>query len=289
MKKRIAHFIETDVPGGAETMLLTLCERTRSDSVEPVVIHFNHPFFLEECSKRGLEQIVISNNKLFKKTALLPFFAIQFASILVKNRIDVVHSHLFGPIVGASLGAFIARKKHLGTLHDTYMIEEKPKRIKLLELASRLGTKLICVSQTMERFYRSEGSFQVNAITTIYNSVPKPTLSQNAQHVDPNQKDAPFIFFTSGRLVKLKRIQDLISAGAELKKQSTNFKILIAGSGPEENYLNQLVEDGHLEDVITFLGYRTDINELLSCSDVYVQCSETEGLSMSILEAMSLG
>lgn len=288
---KVAHFIETDIPGGAEKILFDLCKNMKNHNLLPIVIHFGSQYFIDQCEKNNIQQIVISN-RFFKNILLLPFFAIELAFILRKNKIDILHSHLFGPITGAAFGAFLSNTKHIGTLHDTYMIEEKPMRIYLLRLSVLFKTKLVCVSKDMQRFYLDKG-IPSKATKVIYNSVKEPSISSHTHNMELLESlditiglDTP-IFFTAGRLIQLKRIEHLIIAAKKTISSGVNIVLLIAGEGPEYYKLKNLIDENCLGDYVKLLGHRTDIADLMRLSTAYVQCSETEGLSMSILEAMA--
>ena len=67
-----------------------------------------------------------------------------------------------------------------------------------------------------------------------------------------------------------------------------NCYLLVVGDGPEREIYEALVPPDFLERVI-FLGQRTDVSELLCSTDVFIQYSTSEGLSLSILEAMAHG
>lgn len=62
---------------------------------------------------------------------------------------------------------------------------------------------------------------------------------------------------------------------------------IICGVGSEENTLRELCK--YFSDRVHFLGYRTDVKELLSASDIFVMPSLCEGLSRSLMEAMASG
>jgi glycosyltransferase involved in cell wall biosynthesis len=53
--------------------------------------------------------------------------------------------------------------------------------------------------------------------------------------------------------------------------------------------LRQLVREHHLEDHVDFLGVRNDLPTLMRAADLFVLCSETEGLPNVVLEAMGVG
>ena len=66
--------------------------------------------------------------------------------------------------------------------------------------------------------------------------------------------------------------------------------VLVAGDGPERDALEQQAKALSLDDrAVRFLGARTDVDDLLCAADFFVLPSDTEGLPLSVLEAMSHG
>lgn len=288
---RVAHFIETDVAGGAEQLVIDIC-KTMSDGVfSPVILHFDHPFFKSQCDRYGIEHHTVWDRRNFKSSLKLPLFALSFSKQLQTLGINCLHSHLYGPITGAALAAKMAGIKHIGTLHDVYMIEEKHSRIHFLEMASLLGTKLITVSNTMKQFYQQEGRFKVGAIQSIYNGVETPEKpSKEEKKTLRNQLGVPedsMLIVNTGRLVRLKR-HDLMLDAVSIATKNAECTVLIVGEGPEKEKIQNQVEQLGLRNIV-MTGHRKDVDKLLQISDCYIQCSETEGLSMSILEAMAAG
>lgn len=98
-----------------------------------------------------------------------------------------------------------------------------------------------------------------------------------------------FWFGTAGRLVPVKNHEGLIHAFNRVARQMANCHLLIAGSGPLEKYLKGLVDELGLASKVHFLGYRTDIPEVLKTLDAFVLPSRREGLPMALLEAMASG
>lgn len=278
----VAHFIETEVPGGAERMLLTLAEDSLKRGHKVTLYHFGLEFFSDQCRLLGIQEKVLDNH-LFKKTYLLPLFSIQLALQLKMDHVNVLHTHLFGPVTGSAFGAFLARVRHVGTLHDTYMVEEKPSRSSLLKLASKFQTHLVCVSDAMKSYYRDVCSLPSNAITTIYNAV------QMASSPEKEPSAGELTLLVAGRLIPLKRVGDVIQAMAQLVKSNPAVRLIVAGDGPSMEDLKELSSELALGDHISFLGFQEDMIPLYQKADVFVQCSETEGLSMSILEAAMQG
>jgi glycosyltransferase involved in cell wall biosynthesis len=86
-----------------------------------------------------------------------------------------------------------------------------------------------------------------------------------------------------GRLHRNKGFDVLIAAVARLP----GVHAVIAGAGPEEENLKDLVERAGLADRIHFLGWREDVTSLLAACDVFVCSSRSEPLGNMVLDAFS--
>ena len=91
------------------------------------------------------------------------------------------------------------------------------------------------------------------------------------------------------RLDALKGINDLVRGVAECKTMRVGFDLSLVGDGPCRGELEGLVRSLDLSDEISFLGWREDVPALLMHADMYVLASYTEGMPLSILEAMAAG
>lgn len=94
---------------------------------------------------------------------------------------------------------------------------------------------------------------------------------------------------TISRLDYGKRNDDIIKAFSKIKKN--DWKLYIIGDGKEFNNLNKLINDLNMNDRIILTGYKNkeEIEEYMLKSSLFLMASETEGLPMVLLEAMSYG
>jgi glycosyltransferase involved in cell wall biosynthesis len=102
-------------------------------------------------------------------------------------------------------------------------------------------------------------------------------------------KEGEKVLITTSRLVKKNAVGDIIRAMPEL--QITNYKLLILGTGPNEDKLKNLTEELKVEDKVLFLGEidNKEIPKYLKISDIFIRPSLSEGLGNSFLEAMAAG
>lgn len=287
---RIAQFIDTFSRGGAETVAVELCRTLAAAGHEPVLLHFGSAHLDACCRRHGIAQRVVPAHSLYKSTRTLPGFAREFSRLLRAEGIAVLHSHLFGPVTAGALAARLAGIRNVGTLHDVYSITDKPRRIRLLQLAALLGSQLVTVSRDMERIYRATGYFPRRRLTTVYNGVADAapdSATVAALRAELGLPQEARVILCVGRLVSLKRHEILIRALGELPELP--LYLLCAGEGPRLNALRQLAADQGIADRVRFLGDRDDVPALLRLADVFALASATEGLSCSILEAMAAG
>lgn len=103
----------------------------------------------------------------------------------------------------------------------------------------------------------------------------------------------PLKVVMAGRMVSGKRFDDLIEAMALLNDQDPGirYNLTLLGDGPRRIQLETLSSRLGLDDKVSFLGHisHTGVLGILGASDIYVQASDREGVSMAILEAMSHG
>lgn len=102
------------------------------------------------------------------------------------------------------------------------------------------------------------------------------------------QKDE-FVMIHIGRFAKQKNHEYLIKILAEYNLTRSNWKMLLVGVGPLQDYIKYQAKAAGIYDNIIFLDNRTDVNELLSAADLFVFPSLHEGLGIVVIEAQASG
>jgi glycosyltransferase EpsD len=102
-------------------------------------------------------------------------------------------------------------------------------------------------------------------------------------------KPEEILLFYAAEFNQNKNQQLLIHALAQIKNQAPNSRLLLAGEGALLDDCNALATTLGVQGMVDFLGYRSDIEELLKASDIGVASSLREGLPVNIMEAMACG
>lgn len=162
----------------------------------------------------------------------------------------------------------------------------KPRSIPLIGIAHNYKTKrlkkcdyIISVTKILIDYLASQG-FSRKKIFHI------PNMSKIFHHYQEKQYKKPIVIGSFGRFVTKKGFNYLIEAIALLKSQGHNIRLLIGGSGEEENALKKLVRDLNLIEEVTFLGWIEDKDKFFEQIDIFCLPSTSEPFGIILLEAM---
>jgi glycosyltransferase involved in cell wall biosynthesis len=288
---RVAHFIDSPDPGGAETVVIDLTRQLRAAGIDASILHFGNEWIMQNCDRLNLPHQIAPAYKQYKSGKSLPIFGWRFGRLLRGMKVDILHSHLLGAVIGGGLSSFFARTPHLGTLHDVYMLEERPDYIPLLKLAVKSGTRLVAVSNQIKQHLCSMGGEIFANLPIIANGTDTNRFSMRDK-VPLREKlgigKDEFVYVNVARMVPIKQHELLIEAFSRVSPDALT-RLLLVGDGPQMEELQQTVNRKGLSERVSFLGFRKDTEEILSACDCFVLCSDSEGLSCSVLEAMASG
>lgn len=98
-----------------------------------------------------------------------------------------------------------------------------------------------------------------------------------------------FIIGHIGRFTYAKNHTFLIEIFCEVLKRKPNSKLMLVGTGPDEENIRALAESKNVKDHVIFLGSRSDTHELYQAMDVFVMPSHFEGIPLVGVEAQLAG
>lgn len=220
----------------------------------------------------------------------LACFKLLFESF---DIIDVDHMPFF-PLYSVRIVCWIKRKKMIATWHEVwgkaywkkYVGSYRGVIASVIEQVSvKLPDTICAVSQlTGDRLTHQLG-FTGNLVI-----IPNGIDLKNIQSAETSQQTSDVIF--AGRLLPHKNVDVLIQAIGEIKKTHPEIKAIILGEGPEKSKLRSLSKKMGLENNITFLSFKDNIQELyglIKASKVFVLPSTREGFGLVVLEANACG
>ncbi len=128
---------------------------------------------------------------------------------------------------------------------------------------------------------RSADAFMRRAIAT---TIPLPALDDDHPPVGPATGRT---ILAAGRLIRQKGFDLLIEAFHRLDDRDA--RLIIVGSGPEEDRLRVQIRTAGLSDRVTLTGYAPDVRPYLDAARLFVMPSRFEGYGAVIVEALGAG
>ncbi|MCU6710305.1 glycosyltransferase family 4 protein [Paenibacillus sp. J5C_2022] len=98
-----------------------------------------------------------------------------------------------------------------------------------------------------------------------------------------------FLLIYAAEFNRNKNHELLLHALAQLKEKAPMTRLLLAGRGPLLSRCRLLAQELGVSHMVSFLGYRDDLDQLLPMCDTAVSSSLREGLPVNIMEAMACG
>ena len=287
---RVALLLESDGPGGAETMLLNLGEelRRRGHEVLPIGPAGRAGWLGDRFRERGFapESYVL-------RRAIDPSCMRQIIGMLRSHRIQVAHSHEFGMAV---YGAFAARRagiRHVITMHGGRYYAEQRRRRSALRWAARRSDALVAVSEATAADLRRTLRLPDDEVRVVHNGIPVRAGSRTAVRSELALQENELLIVAVGNLYPVKGHAVLLRALGELQRSgvldSVPWRLALAGRGEEEAKLRVLASEEGIAERVTLLGYREDVPDILAAADLFVMPSLSEGLPLALVEAMAAG
>jgi sugar transferase (PEP-CTERM/EpsH1 system associated) len=214
-------------------------------------------------------------------SGLRPNLIFRLASLFRRLKADVVHTHDDRPhIYGAPAARLAGVRRIIHTRHGQALGMTARQNF-LMRLAARCTDRYVCVSKDAARHTIGVG-VPARRVTTILNGIDVERFAYSG----PNPT-GPVV--TVARLSPEKDVPTLLRAAAIAVRQRPDFRLEIAGDGAVMPNLRRLAEELSLGEQVTFLGQVRDVAGLLSRASAFVLPSLSEGISLTLLEAMARG
>ena len=214
--------------------------------------------------------------------------------IIRRERPQIVHTHgaMSGRIAGKRAGAKVVFTRHCAfPVPDR--VKKGPGRWLNKALNEHYADQIIAVSPAAAENL-TDGGIDPKLIHTMMNGV-EPVKRKSPEECQALRQrlhlsEDTFTLGILARLEAYKGHQHVLEAASLLKQEGREFQILVAGKGDYEEALRAMAKELDVEDRVQFLGFVSDVAELLSILDVQLNASYgTETSSLSILEGFSMG
>ena len=296
MKKiRILHIQLLPLLSGVQNAMLHLITNLDSKEFEFSVISAPNGPLIQKLKELNIEHFSIPElERKINIKDIIVFLKIYL--ICRKGNFDIVHTHSSKTGFLGRIAAKLAGIK--GVIHTVQGFPFHPfqSRIahtffKALEkVASFFCDRIISVNKCEYEMAIKQKFIQQNKITFIYNAVKKvEAIKSKYKKSDFEFSKNDIIIGSVSRFDEPKNNINLINIAIEIVKENSNIHFIFIGNGSKLETAKRIVKENGFEKRILLPGWKNDIPDWLALFDIFILYSKWEGLSLSILEAMSAG
>jgi len=221
-----------------------------------------------------------------KQFSLLFYFRhmTYLVSFARKNKIDVVYSHIQRANIISCLAQLFSSARYILCRHhsDCAFIDNNFNEKMLDKIINFFGKEFIVPSNkvydqmTIKEKVRTK---KIHLIRYAYNfddyAKPEP---DNIAAIREQYK-AKFLLIKVARLISEKRHLLLLGVIKKLVAGNFDVKLLLLSDGPERENLSAYIKENNLQNHIFMLGYKRDVMDYISASDLVIHVSESEASS----------
>ena len=275
-KQNILFFSRSTQHGGTENVILQLCE-IFFPLVNKIVVMSAEGFSTETLKKYGIRHVCIPDIESKSLTTITAVSKI-LRKVVEEEHITVIHTHHRMAAFYVRITGLYRYCRFINTSHNTFTNKKN-----LTRFAYKKAFLIACGDMVKKNL---NDVFGLKDVTVIHNAV-KPFIGEIVidEKLQNGRKDGKYLIGNVGRLSEQKGMEYYIQAIPIVIKKYPEAQFYIIGSGEDEEKLKEMSSGLPVE----FLGYRTDIQNLMSQLDLIVLSSLWEGLPLTPIEAFSVG
>ena len=216
-------------------------------------------------------------------------------ALMSKEQITVLDTH--NPV--ASILSRIAAKRCgiknvVYTVHGFFFYKGAPLKNKLLykpieTIMARLTDALIVTNledyEAAKKMRVRGKAYYVHGVGVDVSNITNLSVDKDEKRKELGVPSDSILLCSVGECIKRKNQETAIRAFAEIN--NPNLYYVVVGDGELYDHLKTVVKELGIEKRVILPGYRTDANEILKASDIYVFPSYQEGLSVALMQAMA--
>lgn len=286
----VLHLIESWGPGGAETVYLEVADRIRRRGWKSLTALPREGWLGDRLRQRGLVPLFTGGKGGWDFTLLR-----ELVELILKRDVDLVHSHLFGSALYGGVAAKVAGVPCIASFHGLWDVKEASgyRRIKI-PMVDWLCHRRIFVSKALRRSYLEDVGMRSIGTRVIENGIDTGQFAPRLDRSFRNElgvSDEEFLVGTVGNVRPAKNHGLFLQVASQALTLDDDFRFVLVGEGEGELYRELRRERRRLglESRVEFAGFRSDVARVFNSLDAFLLTSNSEGFSLTTVQAMASG
>jgi len=256
-------------------------------------ISYERPFAIQGVDHENVSVHLFSvpEYPLFKYPPYAVSLASEILQVSQKFALDLVHVHYAIPhSVSAFLAKMVTGVPYMVTFHgsDVTILGRDPSFLPINAMSLEKADGLSAVSEYLRKQVLETLGLK-KEVSVIPNFVNSEVFRPGESDVTRRYKGCQVVVTHVSNFRPIKRVEDLVRAMSIVIREAQDTRLMLVGEGPERQGIELLVKELGLQRNVLMTGFRSDVPELLRCSDILVLCSDNESAGLTLLEAMSSG
>jgi glycosyltransferase involved in cell wall biosynthesis len=224
----------------------------------------------------GVDHLRIVQNQKRPVTFLRAIW--EVARVSRRRRMDLLHAHMMSGALVGYVASRIAGIPLVTTVHNSF-----DRHSALM----RLGDRVVAVSAAERDLLVGRG-YKPARVDVVLNGPNGSARDDSASAGYSPELQRPCVTTVCG-LHRRKGVFDLIPAFAAASRDLPQWRLYIAGEGPDRAALEAFARDSGLQDRVIFLGSVPSARPVLERSDIFVLASYADPCSLAVAEARAAG
>lgn len=290
-KATVCQLLHTLNVGGAEVLAARLARRLRP--------HYRFLFVcLDELGVLGeeLRSEGFSVEVLRRRPGLDCRCALGLSRILRREQVALVHAHQYTPFAYTLLARLLHRRPPiLFTEHGRHQ-PDYPRRKRMLfnRLLPERRDRVVGVGEAVRQALIHNEGIPAGRVGVVYNGIDPDQFAAHTPDRDAVRQELglsgeEFAILQVARLDYLKDHPTAVRTMARVVRRFPSARLLLVGEGPEREAIRAQVASLGLDDHVRLLGLRKDVPRLLAAADLFLLTSVSEGIPLTLIEAMAVG
>ena len=297
---KILHIIPTLAKGGAERLVLDICNQlSKTNQVEVKLVIFRNEVKYD-ISDYTFQLKVIPSKISLSLIRKAKFEISELEGFISEYKPDIIHSHLFeAELISRTLDYPSAnwfshchdnmiqmRQFNLSTLFNkSYFTNFYEKKYLFKRYKINQGTQFIAISNHTSHYFNKIQSLY--KVSLLNNAIDVNRYTRSSELIKSNSEEIRVV--NIGSFVKKKNQAFLIDIILRLNKMGIRTKTYFLGDGPTRNEVEEKAKLLGVSDQCFFEGNVDKVEHYLWNADVYIHTATYEPLGLVILEAMASG
>lgn len=218
----------------------------------------------------------------------------KLAKLAQSCRAGLIHAHQYTPFFYSRAPGWMGTRVPVLFTEHGRMHPDLPNRKRMVfnRLFLRSRDRVVAVGEAVKTALIQNEGIPSSKIEVIYNGVRLDDFETDVSLRDRMRAELGLlphqpVAIQVARLDYLKDHATALRAAARVREQCPDFQLLLVGEGPERGKIEQEIKERNLGNTVRLLGLRSDVRQLLAVADMFLLTSISEGIPVTLIEAMA--